>query len=343
MKSARFYKTHKLVVEDIPAREPSAHEIQIRVRFCGVCGTDVHIYEGAKGSAEVNPPVTLGHELSGDVSAVGVGVSRFRPGDRVCVDPNAYCGKCYYCANGKKHLCTHMVGLGTAADGGFAEYVTVPEELVFPIADGVSYEAAAMTEPISCCLHGMDLTQVRLGDTVMVVGTGNIGLIMVQLARHAGTATIIAVEPNPARLEKARQLGADICIDPLHDDTGAVLRENGVCCIDKVIDCAGRVDTNEYSVHWAGRGATVMLFGLTAPDECMRLKPFEVFQKELTIKGSFVNPDAFERAGRLLACGVVKTERIVSDIVPLDEIDSVFSQRLYARDGKVLIRCTDET
>ncbi|NLW64754.1 MAG: alcohol dehydrogenase catalytic domain-containing protein, partial [Clostridiales bacterium] len=147
MKAARFYEKHRLIVEDVPVRQPDDNGVLIGVRYCGVCGTDVHIFEGDKGSARVDPPVILGHELSGDVIKVGEKVKNVKIGDRVSVDPNLYCGKCYFCANGKKHLCEHMVGLGTAADGGFAEYVTVPEELVFPVADNVSYEAAAMTEP----------------------------------------------------------------------------------------------------------------------------------------------------------------------------------------------------
>jgi len=342
MKAARFYEKHRLIVEDVPVRQPDDNGVLIRVRYCGVCGTDVHIFEGDKGSARVDPPVILGHELSGDVIKVGEKVKNVKIGDRVSVDPNLYCGKCYFCANGKKHLCEHMVGLGTAADGGFAEYVTVPEELVFPVADNVSYEAAAMTEPISCCLHGMNLTDVDIGDTVMIVGTGNIGMIMLQLAKHAGAAKIIAVEPNEKRREKAKCLGADICIDPLSDDTEAILGANGVKNIERVIDCAGLTSTAEYSVKYAGRGATVMLFGLTAPDDVMSLKPFELFQKELTIKGSFVNPDSFEKAGRLLETGAVKVDSLITDIVPLDDIQSVFENRLYAKDGKVLIKCFDK-
>lgn len=342
MKAARFYEKHRLIVEDVPVRQPDDNGVLIRVRYCGVCGTDVHIFEGDKGSARVDPPVILGHELSGDVIKVGEKVKNIKIGDRVSVDPNLYCGKCYFCANGKKHLCEHMVGLGTAADGGFAEYVTVPEELVFPVADNVSYEAAAMTEPISCCLHGMNLTDVDIGDTVMIVGTGNIGMIMLQLAKHAGAAKIIAVEPNEKRREKAKCLGADICIDPLSDDTEAILGANGVKNIERVIDCAGLTSTAEYSVKYAGRGATVMLFGLTAPDDVMSLKPFELFQKELTIKGSFVNPDSFEKAGRLLETGAVKVDSLITDIVPLDDIQSVFENRLYAKDGKVLIKCFDK-
>lgn len=339
MKAARFYEKGKLVIDEVPVKEPGDHDVVIKIRYCGVCGTDVHIFGGEKGSAEVHPPVILGHELSGDVDRVGKGVTRFKKGDRVSADPNSYCGKCYFCANGKKHLCTDMKGLGTAVDGGFAEYVTVPEETVYPIAEGVSYEAAAMTEPISCCLHGFDMTEVRMGDTVMIVGTGNIGLIMVQLARHAGADKIIAVEPNPVRREKAIHLGADFGIDPMKDDTAKILAEHGIVNVDKVIDCAGRTSTAEYAVEFAGRGATVMLFGLTGPDDVMGLKPFTVFQKELTIKGSFVNPDTFERAGRLIGSGIIRTEEIISDIIDLDDIQRVFEERLYAKDGKVLIKC----
>lgn len=339
MKAARFYEKGKLVIDEVPVKEPGDHDVVIKIRYCGVCGTDVHIFGGEKGSAEVHPPVILGHELSGDVDRVGKGVTRFKKGDRVSADPNSYCGKCYFCANGKKHLCTDMKGLGTAVDGGFAEYVTVPEETVYPIAEGVSYEAAAMTEPISCCLHGFDMTEVRMGDTVMIVGTGNIGLIMVQLARHAGADKIIAVEPNPVRREKAIHLGADFGIDPMKDDTAKILAEHGIVNVDKVIDCAGRTSTAEYAVEFAGRGATVMLFGLTGPDDVMGLKPFTVFQKELTIKGSFVNPDTFERAGRLIGSGIIKTEEMISDIIDLDDIQRVFEERLYAKDGKVLIKC----
>ncbi len=342
MKAARFYEKHKLIVEEVPEKQPDEYGVMIKIRYCGICGTDVHIFEGAKGSAEVNPPVILGHELSGEVFKVGAKVQNVKVGDRVSVDPNSYCGKCYFCANGKKHLCENMVGLGTAADGGFAEYVTVSEELVFPVAEGVSYEAAAMTEPLSCCLHGMDLTHVELGDTVMIIGAGNIGMIMLQLAKNAGAATIIAVEPNDKRRAKAMEFGADICINPISDDTAAILKANGVKNIEKVIDCAGLTSTAEYAVEYAGKGATVMLFGLTGPDDEMSLKPFEVFKKELTVKGSFVNPSTFERAGRLLSAGAVRVEELITDIVPLDDIQAVFENKVYAKNGKVLIKCFND-
>lgn len=339
MKAARFYEKGILKIDQVPEREPGAHEVMIRVKYCGICGTDVHIFNGEKGSAEVAPPVILGHEFSGEIAKVGSAVTGFSVGDRVSADPNTYCGKCYFCSNGKKHLCPEMKGIGTAADGAFAEYITVPEETVFAVADNVSDREAAMTEPISCCLHGFDMTQVQAGDTVMIVGTGNIGLIMVQLAKYAGAATIIAAEPNDRRREKALMLGADIGLNPLCEDLEQIMREYKIANIDKVIDCAGKTSTAEYSVKYAGKGAVVMLFGLTGPDDMMELKPFEVFKKELTIKGSFVNPDTFERAGRLLSAGVIKVDQIITEIVELDDIQEAFDTRLYAKDGKVLVKC----
>lgn len=341
MKAAVFKEKHDMQIKEIPYAEPKENEVLIRVHFCGVCGTDVHIYEGDKGSAEVNGETILGHELSGEIAQVGANVTRFKAGDRVVVDPNDYCGICYYCTNAMKHLCVNMVGLGTAADGGFAEYLTVPEHLVYSIPDGISYEVAAMIEPISCCLHGLDLTEIKPGNTVMVVGAGNIGMIMVQMAKHMGAAKVIVVDPIRTRLERAKEYGADALIDPTSDDTKAILAEQEIECVDRVIDCAGLVSTAQYSVEHAGKGAIVMLFGLTGPDDVAQIKPFELFKKELTIKSSFVNPDTFNRSIRLLQAKVVDVDQIITDIVPLDDIKMVFDTKLYSKNGKVLIQCID--
>lgn len=338
MKAARFYEKRKFVVEEVALRNPKEDEVIVKIRYCGVCGTDVHIFEGEKGSAEVTPPTILGHELSGDVVKVGSAVKNIKVGDRVSVDPNEYCGRCYFCLNGKKHLCNEMVGIGTAADGGFAEYIIVKEYMAFHLSDHISYKSAAMIEPVSCCLHGIELLDVSLGDTVMIVGTGNIGLIMLQLVKHMGATKIIAVEPSEKRREKARHYGADILINPIEDDTTKILQNNNIINVDKVIDCAGRIITAEYCIQHAGKGATVMFFGLTGPDDILEVKPFELFKKELSIKSSFVNPFVFEKAVRLMEAGIIDVENIITDIIDLDKIQSVFEEKLYSKDGKVLIK-----
>lgn len=337
MKAARYHEKGQLVVEKVDVQKPQAGEVLIKVAYCGICGTDVQIFHGHKGSMEVVPPKILGHEFSGHVEKVGDGVTHVKAGDRVSADVNYSCGYCDACTEGNPHFCDDMKGVGTYLDGAFAEYITVPANAVFPIPANVSLQAASMVEPISCCLHGIDLTDIQLGDRVMVVGTGSIGLIMVQLAKHAGASTVIAVEPSAPRLALAGKLGADVLINPAEQDAKAALEEAGVKRVDKVIDCAGTVGTAEFSVDIAGKGATVMLFGLTAPDETMQLKPYTVFAKELTIRSSFVNPQTFARAIRVLEAGIISTDEIITDIYPLDDIQMVFEEKLYAKNGKTII------
>lgn len=337
MLAARYHAKHKIVVEEVSTPEPGPGQVQIRVRYCGICGTDVHIFEGDKGSMEVVPPRILGHEFSGVVSRVGQGVAHLAAGDRVAADVNYSCGHCEACARGQRHFCDSMRGVGTALDGAFAEYIVVPAEAVFRVPDAVDDKAASMVEPISCCLHGMDLTGVALGDRVLIIGAGSIGLVMLQLARRAGASKVVVSEMSEPRRKLAAELGADLCLDPSAGDFQQALRAAGAARLDKVIDCAGKVATAEFAVQVAGKGATVMLFGLTAPDEEMRLKPFTLFEKELTLKASFVNPNAFGRALDLLAAGMIRTDRIITDVYPLKDIQRVFAERLYMRNGKTVI------
>ena len=147
MKSAVFYGRHELRVEDSPVPEPGEREVLIEVKPCGVCGTDVHIYEGDQGAADVTPPAILGHEFAGIVKKTGGQVTRFKVGDRVCVDPNQYCGSCYFCRNGIAHYCTDMIGYGTTKNGGFAEYCCVNERQVYMLGRNTSFEQGAMAEP----------------------------------------------------------------------------------------------------------------------------------------------------------------------------------------------------
>lgn len=337
MLAARYHARHTLVVEDVPTPAPKRGEVQVRVKFCGICGTDVHIFEGHKGSMDVVPPRILGHEFSGVVSAVGEGVTNLRPGDRVAGDVNYSCGCCEPCLQGQVHFCENLRGVGTALDGAFAEYICIPAAAAVPLPASLDDKAGSMAEPVSCCLHGIDLTGIRHGDRVLVIGAGSIGLVMLQLARHGGAATVAVSEPSAARRELALKLGADFCIDPAEGDAAGVLRRGGIERLDKVIDCAGTVATAEFAVDIAGKGATVMLFGLTAPDDEMRLKPFTLFQKELTLKSSFVNPHTFSRAIRVLEAGLVRTDDIITDIYPLRDIQRVFAEQLYRKNGKTLI------
>ena len=195
MKAAVFHNKHNLRIEEIEKPHPKDKEVLIKIKACGICGTDIHIFEGDEGAAATPCGTVLGHEFSGVVEAVGKNVKSVTVGDRVCVDPNKLCNECYYCKNGIGHFCENMDGVGTTINGGFAEYCAVPESQIYKFSENISFEAAAMCEPLACCLHGIDMCDIVPGDNVVIIGGGMIGLIMLQLAKIKGAAKIVMIEP----------------------------------------------------------------------------------------------------------------------------------------------------
>lgn len=336
MKAAVYHGTEDLRVEDVEVRDLKDNEVLIQVKYCGVCGTDVHIFHGDGGAFAVNPPLIPGHEFSGVVAKVGANVTRVKVGDRVSGDPNDMCGECYFCKNGKQHFCTNNIGVGTTVDGGFAEYVIMREKQVYKFSENLSFLEAAMAEPISCCLNGIDLCNIRQGSTVLIIGAGPIGMIALQLAKYSGASKLILSEPVEEKRNIAKKLGATKVIDPIHEDVQAEL--DAYCeNVDVVIECAGNIHTQEDAVKFAGKGATVMFFGLVGPEDSFPLKPDMVFKKELKITSSFINPYTFERAIAVLESKTLKFDDIITNIVPLEQIQDVFTKPEYRRTGKVMI------
>ena len=337
MKAAVYHGSGDLRVEEAPVRKLKDNEVKIQVKYCGICGTDIHIFHGDGGCCDVTPPLVPGHEFSGVVAEVGAGVKTVKVGDRVTGDPNDMCGECYFCKNGMQHFCKNNIGIGTTVDGGFAEYVTMREKQVYKVSDELSFIEAAMAEPISCCLHGIDLCNIKAGDTVLVMGGGPIGMIMMQLAKNAGASKVIMSEPVEEKREQALKLGATKTIDPLHEDVEAVLAEY---CenVNVVIECVGNVHTQADAVRFAGKGATIMYFGLAAPEESFPIRPDDIFKKELHITSSYINPYSFERAIQILESGTVELESLITNVVPLDDIADVFTKPEYRRTGKVMIQ-----
>lgn len=337
MKAAVYHGPGDLRVEEVPVRKLKDNEVKIQVKYCGICGTDIHIFHGDGGCCDVTPPLVPGHEFSGVVAEVGAGVKTVKVGDQVTGDPNDMCGECYFCKNGMQHFCKNNIGIGTTVDGGFAEYVIMREKQVYKVSDELSFIEAAMAEPISCCLHGIDLCNIKAGDTVLVMGGGPIGMIMMQLAKNAGASKVIMSEPVEEKREQALKLGATKTIDPLHEDVEAVLAEY---CenVNVVIECVGNVHTQADAVRFAGRGATIMYFGLAAPEESFPIRPDDIFKKELHITSSYINPYSFERAIQILESGTVELESLITNVVPLDDIADVFTKPEYRRTGKVMIQ-----
>ena len=337
MKASRFLGNKTFAVADLPTPHAGPGELVLRNQVCGVCGTDVHIYHGEPGSADVNPPVVLGHEYSGEVVEVGEGVTGFAVGDHVTVDPNIYCGHCAYCQNGKKQLCPSMEAIGVTRDGGFAQYSCIPAAQAFKLEPTVPWEAAAMAEPLACCLHGIDLAGIQVGDKVCVVGGGAIGLLMVQLAKLSGASQIVLSEPNEKRRQVGLQLGANAALDPTRPDaqeTFAQVLDGGA---NVVIECVGNVPAVKSAFQFAGKGATVLLFSVPKVDATFDLPLFDVYKKELTIKGSFVNPDTHARAVALINSGKVDFDPIITHRFTLDQLPEAIAMQMSDASIKVVV------
>ncbi|MDD6161106.1 MAG: zinc-dependent alcohol dehydrogenase family protein [Oscillospiraceae bacterium] len=337
MKAAVFYGAHDLRIEERAVPTPGRGELLIRVGACGVCGTDVHIFSGDEGAAKSPPGTVLGHEFAGEVCRVGEGVTAFRPGDRVCVDPNRICGTCDACRGGYAHFCERMVGYGTTQDGGFAEYCVIPESQAYRIPEGLPYARAAMAEPVACCLHGIDQCGIRPGDTVAVIGAGMIGLVMLQLARLSGAGKVIVLEPVERKRALACRLGADLAIDPTEGNAAEVIERSGVGRIGVVIECVGKTSAIRQALDIAGCNSTVMLFGLTAPDDEVAVKPFSLFKKEITLKTSYINPYTQSRAVTLIAQGRIDVSSMALPEVPLSELPAVLSDPARRAEGKFIV------
>lgn len=338
MKALLLKDVRNLEYCEIPTPELLPDQVLVRVAACGVCGTDLHLYHGEEGAGSSILPLVMGHEFSGTVTAVGNQVKTLKVGDRVTVDPNVYCGECYQCRRGTAHFCEHAQAYGVSMFGGFAEYCAVTERAAYRLPDSMDLHHAALVEPVACCLHGIDRANIRPGSSVVVIGCGSIGQLMLQLAALYGAAKIVAVDPVETKRAAALKLGATLAIDPLKENLKQALQDAGVYSVDTVIECVGNVRTMEQAVDVASRGATVLLFGLTAPGAKMTVQPLEqVFRKELTITSSFVNPLVSQRVIDLIAAGKLNLDAVITDRIPLERGEEVFSNDEYRRHGKILI------
>ncbi|EOH79400.1 zinc-dependent alcohol dehydrogenase family protein [Enterococcus malodoratus] len=333
MKAGYYVGDYTYEVRDIPENEPVEDQVKIRVAWCGLCGTDVHKFQGKNGASVVVPPIILGHECSGIVTAVGPECKYFKPGDRVACDPSYGCGKCSWCQQGFPNFCIERHGVAK----GFSEYVYPPEQNVYPIADSLDLETAAFTEPLSCAIHGLDLIQIQSGKTVVMYGMGAIGSLMLQLIKYSGAGEIIVVEREAEKRELALKLGASLAVTD--QEIEALSKELN---IDYVVECIGLKQTMEQAIKIAGKNGKVLLFGLGDPEEPVSFNQFEAYTKELSIYTSFLNPHTSERAVKLLESGLLDTKSIISAELSLEEIGSELRALEYSRKGKVMVYLSKE-
>lgn len=330
MKVAQLEKPHVLNVISKPLRALNEGEVLVKVQACGVCGTDVHIVEGTSRSS---PPVVLGHEYAGIVSDVAKGTTGIVTGQPVGIDPNISCGVCFFCRRGLVHLCENLRALGVDIDGGMAEYCIVPVKQLYPLPQEMTSEVSAFIEPVSCAIHGIDLARIKTGDTVVIIGGGTIGLIMLQLARNAGAARVIVVEPLDHKRKLASELGADVVLNPVEVDIQSAVLDLTKVGADVVIECVGKPQTAQAALDLACRGATVEFFGVCPIGETISIEPNKVYFKELTIVGSYVNPHTFDRSIAMLQSGRVRIDKFQLDKFPLDGVHEALR---YQREGKII-------
>ena len=340
MLSLRLFGPDDIRLTEIDIPTISDDELLLKTDAASVCGTDIRMWKNGYKGVDQDHPLTLGHEFSGTVVSVGKNVPFYKEGMRVAMQPNIGCGICDRCVAGNFHLCEEYRAFGINMDGAFAEYVITHEKQVYPFSDSLSFMEAAMAEPVSCCLNGIDLCNIKVGSSVLVIGGGPIGMIMLQLAKHAGAAKLILSEPVEEKRIQALKLGATKVINPLEEDVQSILDdycEN----VDVVIECVGNIHTQEDAVNFAGNTATVMFFGLASPEDSFPLRPDLVFKKELTITSSFINPYTFKRAVTVLESHTIDVKSLITNIVPLDAIADVFTKPEYRRTGKVMIKVSD--
>lgn len=316
MRAAVITAPGEVEVTTVPDPTPGPREVVVSVTGCGICGTDLHILEG-----EFAPtlPVVPGHEFAGDVVAVGRDVTEVSVGDRVAVDPSLHCGECYYCRRGRGNLCERWAAIGVTTSGGAADFAVAPVANCFLLPDGLDTADAALIEPLSCAVRGFDVLQPSMGDHYLIYGAGTMGLMMMELAKRAGAASVSMVDLNAARLETARLLGCSATVASADE----LDRPRGW---DVVIDCTGVVAAIEDGLARVGRGGTFQQFGVSAEAAEARFSPYRVYNQEIRIVGSMAVLHSFERAGELLAAGFLRPDVMISDRFDLEQYPEALDQ-----------------
>ena len=331
MKALLLKAYKQLELTDMPEPSLGPDDLLVRVAACGICGSDIHGFDGSTGRRI--PPLVMGHEAAGTVERVGEHVTHFHIGQRVTFDSTVYCGKCYYCRRGQVNLCDDRQVLGASPPeyrrhGAFAEYVSVPQHIIYPLPDALSFEDAAMIEATTVAVHAVSLTPVQLGDTAVVVGSGMIGLLVIQALRLAGATRVIAVDVEDSRLRRAARLGAEVCLNSRQTDvSGSVRNATLGRGADVAIEAVGNSAALETALACLRKAGTLTLIGNVAPKVELALQ--SVVTRQIRVQGSCASAGEYPACIDLLARKAIQVEPLISAVVPLAEGPAWF-ERLYA-------------
>lgn len=330
MKALVLTAYNQFSMEDLPVPEYGSNDVLVRVKACSICGSDVHGMDGSTGRRI--PPIIMGHEASGIIEMVGDSVKGFKPGDRVTFDSTVYCGHCYFCRRGEVNLCDNRRVLGVSCgdyrlNGAFAEYVTVPQHIVYPLPEGISFEHAAMVEPLSIAFHAIRRSPVTLNNTAVVVGSGMIGLLVIQLLKAIGCSKVIAVDIMQQKLDMAKKFGADILINSNEADAAEEIRrltENrGADVAFEVVGIAPSLNTAIASLR---KGGSLTLVGNLKPTVDFPLQ--SVVTRQITLYGTCASSLEYGDCLELISSGSVDVESFISAVAPLSE-GPLWFKRLY--------------
>ena len=330
MKALVLQEYNNLVYTDVPEPSYGRDDVLIKVKACAICGSDVHGLDGSTGRRI--PPVIMGHEAAGTIETIGAGVSDCRPGDRVTFDSTIYCGACRYCVQGRVNLCDRRRVLGVSCEeyrqnGAFAEYVAVPRRILVPLPDEVTFERAALVEPLAIALHAMHRSPVALNTNAVVVGVGTIGLLLVQLLKAAGCAEVIAVDLDEGKLELAARFGATDCLLAKMENVPAVIMKiTGGRGADAAFEAVGAVASFKTAVTCLRKGGALTLVGNLASQIDLPLQL--VVTREISLHGSCASAGEYEACLDLIARGAVDVDSLIGAVAPLAE-GAAWFERLY--------------
>jgi|Deesub1362A_J573_1020465.scaffolds.fasta_scaffold00062_115 L-iditol 2-dehydrogenase len=331
MHAAVFYGPSDLRLQEVEVPAIGEGEILLRVRAAGICGTDVRILKGAK---RIIPPRIIGHEVAGEIVEVGPGVEGLHVGQRVAVEPIIPCGRCPLCLKGRRNICLTRPTLGDHYDGAFASYVRVPATAVaagnvVPLPPNLSYEEGAFAEPLAACINGIDRCSIHLGDTVLILGAGPIGLVHLLLSRAAGAGRIFVSEPHTERRSIALELGADEVMDPLKEGVvDRVRRWTDGLGADVVIVAIGAPAAMESAIEAVRKGGVVNIFAGSAPDARFPCDPNRIHYGEIALTGSSGHTaDHLRRALELMSQGSLDARRLITHRFDFHEIHRALAAR----------------
>ena len=337
MRALMLSEYRHLEVTDVEVPRIGAGEVLVQVAACGICGSDVHGYDGSSGRRI--PPVVMGHEAAGIIAAVGEGVEGFAVGDRVTFDSTVYCGGCEFCRRGEVNLCENRQVLGVSCGeyrraGAFAEYVAVPARILYRLPDGLGFEQAAMLEAVSVGLHGVRLAELNGGETALVIGAGMIGLLTLQAAKAAGCSQVIVTDIDASRLKLAKEMGADLVVQGSPAEVVAeVLRFTSGRGVDVALEAVGRDETVGMAIDCVRKGGTVVLVGNIAREVKLPLQ--KVVTRQIRLQGSCASAGEYPEAMELVSSGRIKVGPLISAVVPLEDGPRWF-ERLYGREPNLM-------